>query len=237
MKIKKTFIISFLVLIFFHNIFIFAQDKTTSNYIIQQLYPSNYYPSYYFTDGFNIMSYGEYYIANKQDILNFIKKDTVDFSKLSMIIDIRTSPPFNTFISSWDSIEGGMSISNFHSRIREILNLQDSEIYKIGYGYYVLRKVKYAYIDTLKVYGTWLNVASYIYGDDIPLRDPVFHIYEDEVYRHNRSLSNIYISANDIMKVDHYQIFYYLIELLPTNKKIFKHLWKRKYELDITRRL
>jgi len=207
----------FLGTLFFYNAFAFAQDKTASCYIIQQLSPYINAPYASYTNSFNIMTEGEYYVADKEDILNFIKKKYVDFSKLTMIVDIRMYPPLNTFISSWDSIEGGLCISDLHSRIREIFKLQDSEIYKIGERYYVLRKVKYAYIDTLQVFGEWGNVGGYIYGDNIP-KAP------NEKDRW---------SVNEILRREKYQIFYYLMELLPTDKEILSHLWKRKYELDI----
>ena len=221
MKTKSILIKIFFGLLFFHHAFIFSQDKTASCYIIQQLVPNTNEPGAYYNNRFKIRTIGEYYVANKQDILHFIEKDSVDFCNLTMIIDIRTNPSLDMFISAWDSIQGGVLISDIHTKIMEILTLQGSEIYAIGGKYYVLRKIKYAYLDTLKVYGKWNDLASYIYGDYIPI--PLAEMLEK---------NKTPLSVNEILHVDNYQVFYSLTKLLPTDKKILKHLWKRKYELD-----
>lgn len=90
--------------------------------------------------------HGEFYIATKKEIMDAIVQDSLELNNLKIIIDPHSS------IYQMDE-EGNYSPlpNDYSSGISGLLELDNTEIYHIGKMYYIIRRVKYGYIDGVKL--------------------------------------------------------------------------------------
>ena len=85
------FLILLHILLF--NICLYAQSKpkvkVAKAYIIQEIacYGLDFYPP--FKGCYRLQTHGEFYVATRHDIMNFIKDDTVVFNNLTLLIQIK----------------------------------------------------------------------------------------------------------------------------------------------------
>ncbi|MDR1006117.1 MAG: hypothetical protein LBL74_04560 [Bacteroidales bacterium] len=208
-------------LIFFYLLlcirFSYGQYKVTENYLIQNISAccsEIYHP---FFGIYRIASSGDYYIASEENIMNFIKYDNIDYNKLILLLDVRDN--YFKYSKTGENFRKMIFLGKYvgyFNEINDILTIDDTETYKIGDSIYAIRKIKYAYLDSIDMYAKEYKL-EYEYGmDDIQIPDDADTI----------SL----MEAKDFYKVNYFQCFLFLMELQPTHKKIQKHLWKRRYE-------
>jgi hypothetical protein len=208
----------FSILLFIVNVS-FCQYKIAEGYLVQKI-EKTFNPTYApFFFPYHIASNGAYYIAKKKDVMEFIKQDSIDERKLTLLLE------FNDYYFKIDTCLQNKIVKSYSSRyfkrLYDIITLDDAETYKIGNCEhyecaYVIRKMKYAYLDSIDMYAKEYELKYEYCRDDIQIPDDAD--------------TNTFTSAKDFYNVDYFQCFLFMIELQPTNKKILKHLWKRRYE-------
>ena len=151
--------------------------------------------------------YYKFYIVAEEALLKFFNNDSVEWSKAILLCD----PAIVMFSDSTISRD-----VRRYTRIKDILALDDSEIYKIGSKKYFIRKIRYAYYDNSQV-----NV--YIRGYN--------HYLWDDISEDEEDILNATYEVGQLYERDYYQCYHHLIELLPTPPQISKHIWKRLYQL------
>mgnify|MGYP003300939939 CR=1 FL=1 len=113
----------------------YAQDnyKKETAYLIQKIESIPKYQFYIlFKHHYYLPYFYGYYVVNENTLNEFIANDTVDYGRTIMLCD-----PARTMFS--DSIVMQEVMSS--TRIEDILKLDDSEIYEIGGGKYIIRKI------------------------------------------------------------------------------------------------
>src|SRR5574344_1484566 len=188
----------------------FGQYKVAENYFIQKL-DFQHIVHRNFIGIYRFGTFGDFYVANEEDILSFIKYDTVDKSKLILVLSTMSQDPFN--IKSNSIIDN--QCYKYSTTIYDIMRLDDTEIYKINGELYIIRKLKYAYLDNVDMYSSEQQLSAYKYGDDIP----------------NGVVTVKNISAKSFFKVDYFRCFLFMMDLKPTSKDISIFVWKKRYEL------
>ena len=190
-----------------------AQHKIAERYIIQELISDSnsaghiYFAPYHFASNF------EYYFVEERDLIDFILSDSVDRSKLILT--------FEKTIYFTYSDTALMELYRFNKfmGLNPILLLDDSEIYKIGGRMYILKKMKYAYLDNIpKVYTLNSKMLSMINGDNIP--SDIDNRYQ-----------SVEVDTKKYFDKDEFEVFLYMIEQIPTSPKIKKNLWLKRYQM------
>lgn len=148
-----------------------------------------------------------YYVVTDSVIQSFFDSDSVSYHDAILLCD----PAYVMFSDSATTRHAKIS-----TRIMDIMLLDDSEIYEIGGDKYLIRKIRYAYLnnDQSKVY---IKGSNYFLWDDISYEDTTRYYATYEV--------------GQLWDRDYYQCYIHLIEILPTPQYIQKYLWKRLYEL------
>ncbi len=122
--------------------------KTEEGYIIQEV-SLNIYFHYYlpFAGASVILSENhDFYIISEDDLLLAIQENSLKLKNLTMIVN----PHWHVFAQNEKEVYQRLAI-NSTSGIASILCLDDTDIFNIGGKYYVLRKLKYAYLDNMKL--------------------------------------------------------------------------------------
>lgn len=151
--------------------------------------------------------YSNYYIVSESTLQEFLNSDSVNYSQTIFLCD----PVFAMFSDSTTSRE----IERF-TRIKDILVLDDSEIYEIGKNKFFIRKIKYAYYDNTQV-KVYVQGKNYYQWDDVSDEDT--------------AILNTTYEVGQLYGREYYQCYHHLIEILPTPEYISKHLWRRLYQL------
>ena len=205
------------ILLFVSN-FSFAQYKVSEAYLVQKI-EATLNPTYQrFFFPYQIASNGAYYVAKEKDVIDFFKNDSIDESKLILLIEFRDYF-FKLDTRVWTQITNSNSSWHF-KKLYDIITADNAETYRIGncghYEYaYVIRKMKYAYLDSVDMFAPEYKLFEYG-TDDIQIPDDID--------------STLVRSAKDFYDVDYFQCFLFYMELQPSHKKIRKHIWKRRYE-------
>ncbi|MDR2841212.1 MAG: vacuolar protein sorting-associated protein 35 [Paludibacter sp.] len=188
---------------------IFSQNyKVAENYIIQEIVKSNtpihtpFAPDNYFM--FPLFGH---YIATERDVLNFIKNDNVDNTKLILFLNEWT--PF--YLKTNNVLIDGCIVD--WANFIDILYLGDTPIYKIGGKMYLLRKIRYAYVDNIEAFAQKNKLH---YNDDIDTT-------EDS--------DTTLISAKEFFNVTYFQYYLFTIDIMQNHKKLKQSFWKKRYEL------
>ncbi|MGI6291113.1 MAG: hypothetical protein ACOXZH_01595 [Bacteroidales bacterium] len=202
------FLILLHILLF--NICLYAQSKpkvkVAKAYIIQEIacYGLDFYPP--FKGCYRLQTHGEFYVATRHDIMNFIKDDTVVFNNLTLLI-ANQSIWYPKIIGNYDS-----------NKILDFLVNKNSEIYIINDKFYLIKKIRYKYIDNIELHttkGKYIN--TYVsYTDNID---------EDEE-------DTSYINLKQCFNIDYFQILFKVSHEMQTNKKINKYVWKRREDTN-----
>lgn len=148
-----------------------------------------------------------YYVVDESVLCSFFDSDSVDHNRVTMLCD----PASGMFADSIITKEVMQS-----TRLKDILMLDDSEIYIIGGAKYVIRKIRYSYYDNTQV-------KVYIKGP--------YHFMWDDMSEEDTAIFYATYEVGQLYERDYYQCYHHLIELLPTSPQISKHLWKRLYQL------
>lgn len=122
--------------------------KIDEGFIIQEL-RFNLDPSHHILFAFATAIYSwnhEYYFMKQEDFLHSIKKDHLILDHHTMVID----PHWQVFTID-DKGEMQRMRINYSNGIAGILQLDDTDIFKIDGKYYVARKLKYSYMDNIKL--------------------------------------------------------------------------------------
>jgi len=151
--------------------------------------------------------YYKFYIVAEEALLEFFNNDSVKWNKAILLCD----PALVMFSDSTISRD-----IRRYTRIKDILALDDSEIYKIGSKKFFIRKIRYAYYDNSQV-----NV--YIRGYN--------HFQWDDISEDEEDILNATYEVGQLYEINYYQCYHHLIELLPTPPQISGHIWKRLYQL------
>jgi hypothetical protein len=124
--------------------------KIKKSYIIQEVCMNCVPPEFpVFTGLSRIWSfYGEYYVASKNQIIKSLRKNIIELDKLQTIIE--PSDHVYTLNEKGEYQSIGTVTYSFYG-ISNVLALSETQIYKIGDKYYILRRLKYAYIDNIKL--------------------------------------------------------------------------------------
>ncbi len=192
------------------NICLYAQNKpkikVAQAYILQEIacYGIDFYPP--FKGCYRLQTHGEFYVAKHNDIIKFIKDDTIIFNNLILLIANQ---------SIWEP----KIVGNYNSnKILNFLTKENSEIYIINSKFYLIKKIKYKYIDNVELYttkGKYLN--TYVLCTN--------NINENEE-------DTSYINLKQCFNVDYFQILFKISHEKQTEKKINKYVWKRKKDTD-----
>lgn len=191
----------------------YAQDnyKKGMAYLIQKIEsPPKYHFYIPFKHHYYLPYFYGYYVVNENTLNDFITNDTVDYERAIMLCD-----PVGTMFS--DSIVMQKVMSS--TRLGDILRLDDSEVYEIGSGKYIIRKIQYAYMDNSQV-------KVYIKGYN--------HFMWDDLQADDTATVIAYYATYEVGKLygrNYYQCYHHLIEILPTPPQVSKHIWRRLYQL------
>lgn len=191
----------------------YAQDnyKEGMAYLIQKIESTPKYQFYIlFKHHYYLPYFYGYYVVNENTLNEFFTNDTVDYERAIMLCD-----PVSTMFS--DSIVMQKVISS--TRIEDILKLDDSEIYEIGGGKYIIRKIQYAYMDNSQV-KVYIKGYNYFMWDDLQTDDT--------------ATMNAFYATYEVGKLygrNYYQCYHHLIAILPTPLDIQQHIWRRLYQL------
>ena len=178
-----------------------------TGYLLQKVDTVPYSFRINFKHGLFLPFFQGYYIVNEKTLISFLKHDSVNYEQATLLCD----PASRMFADSAITREVQRS-----TRIKDILELDDSEIYKIGNEIYIVRKIRYAYYDNSQV-KVYIKGTSYYWWDDISDEDTValYATYE----------------VGQLYNRDYYQCYHHLIELIKTPQNIRKRIWKRLYEI------
>ena len=196
-----------------------VEHKTETNYIIQEVtygYGADIYPP--FAGLYRLKTDGDvYYITNRKNLLNAIKKDSINLDSLTILI------PQNRTWEIYDSVsnEYRFAIHNYSMDLYDIMTMDNTEVYKIGSKYYAIKKIKYCYSDEIEVFRSLYYIMFYNV-DDIQIENEEQERYYKETYK----------SIRECLPKKKYHYYLFLQEICETDKVIKKHLWKKKYELD-----
>lgn len=185
--------------------------KQETAYLIQKIeFPPTYQFYIRFKHHYYLPYFYGYYIVNDDILRKFIKDDLVDFERAVILCD-----PMNVMFADstitqevWNS-----------TRLKDLLMLDDSEIYEIGGGKYIIRKIKYAYADNTQV-KVYIKGRNYFMWDDLQTDDT--------------AMMNAYNATYEVGKLygrDYYQCYHHLVAILPTPSYLQKNIWKRLYQL------
>ncbi len=190
-------------------LFTFSQDyKVGEAYVIQELIVTSDPTLLWFIRGLKMNTKGDLRIVSEKDLLEYIKKGAVDHDKLTYLLHRHMM----CFILRNDQFPEYDNFRDF-VRIQDILLMQDVPIYKIGDKLYLIRKLRYAYIDHVNVFSRKDELYHYIYGGNEP-----------------DTVDSTMVSAKSFFNIDYFQYFLFNMEILPNHKKLNKVFWKRRYE-------
>ena len=142
-----TFIQTILFL-FFSCIMQPQNSKTDTGYIIQGLSLNTAYGHLERFTGFNaiLSQHSEFYTLSEKELQEFIEDDKIELKELTMIINPHPSIYTLSKTNEFEPLH-----LNYSNGLVNILNLDDTEVYKIGGKYYIIRKIKYKYIDQIEL--------------------------------------------------------------------------------------
>lgn len=181
--------------------------KENTGWLLQKVEPLTHYFFIPFKHGLVLPYFYGYYIVSDEVLWDFFERDSVNNQSVIMLCD----PASIMFADSATSKEVKNS-----TRIKDILLLDDSEIYEIGGGKYIIRKIRYAYYDNSQVKVYIKSSAAYMW-DDI----------QDE----DTAEFNAIYEVGELYKRDYYQCYHHLLEIIPSPPQISKHIWRRLYQM------
>ncbi|MBP5548536.1 MAG: hypothetical protein J6X58_06580 [Bacteroidales bacterium] len=182
--------------------------KETTGYLLKEIDPNVPYFYNRYRYGLIAQYYSEYYVVDEKTIEYFFNIDSVEYSRATMLCD----PAIVMFADSATSRD----VRRF-TRIKDIISLDDSEIYAIGEKKYIIRKIRYAYYDNSQI-------TVYIKGYNY------YHAW-DEISDEDTAMLNATYDVGELYGRNYYQCYHHLIEFLPTPSLISKHIWRRLYQL------
>lgn len=187
----------------------YAQNSLNQNtgYLFQKVGPMTSFLFVKFKHNYVLPCFFGYYVVNEETLQDYFDHDTVDYERAVMLCD----PASVMFTDSAIT-----KVVKRSTRIKDILLLDDSEIYEIGGCKYIIRKIRYAYLDNSQV-KVYLRGYDYYLWDDISDDDTV---YLEKSYE-----------VGQLYERNYYQCYHHLLEILPTPTHISKHIWKRLYQL------
>jgi len=201
--------VTFLIVLLVVPIFSFSQDyKVREGYLMQDLTTANNPSLVQFFRTYKLNTIGDLRIVNAKDLLDFIKRDSVIHDKLTLLLHSHTA-----FQLPKDQFPAYLNFQDFINAFH-ILQMQDAPIYKIGNKLYVIRKLKYAYIDHIDVFAKKEGMGDYFQGVD-----------------QAQDLDTELVSARSFFNTEYFQYFLFNMEILPNHNKLNKVFWKRRYEL------
>ena len=185
-----------------------AQSYRENTYfLLQKVEPLTHYYFIPLKNGLVLPYFHGYYVVTEKALQDFFENDYVNIESAIMLCD----PATEMFADSATTKEVVQS-----TRIKDLLLLDDSEIYIIGGDKYIIRKIRYAYYDNsqIKVY---IRSAAAFMWDDISDEDTAKY--------------NAIFEVGELYKRHYYQCYHHLMEILPTPEYISQHLWKKMYQL------
>ncbi len=182
--------------------------KQNTGYLLQKVEPFTHVYYIPYKHGLTLPCFYGYYVADEETLQNYFKHDTVIIEQAIMLCD-----PLNVMFTDSAVTK---EVKHF-TRIKDILLLDDSEIYEIGHEKYIIRKIRYAYYDNTQVKVYIMSGAADIAWDDIQ---------DEDTAEYNK----IY-DVGQYYEREYYQCYHHLIEILPTPPQISKHIWRRLYQL------
>lgn len=147
-----------------------------------------------------------FYIVDDSAIQCFFDHDSVSYDNAILLCD-----PADIMFSDSPLTDQ----VTYSTRIKDILMMDDSEIYEIGGDKYIIRKIRYAFFDNAQV-KVFIRGRNYYWWDDISDADTAEY--------------NAAYEVGELYRKDYYECYHHLIEILPTPKNIQGHVWRRLYE-------
>lgn len=195
----------------FHGGFLHAQYdyKEKTGYLIQKVEPLTHYFFIPFKNNYVLPFFYGFHVLDEEVLLSCFETDSVNYEHAIMLCD----PAYFMFADSSITKEVKQ-----HTRIKDVLLLDDSEIYEIGDSKYVIRKIRYAYFDNSQV-------KVYIRGYD-------HYIWDDLTSNEFYDEFCATYEVGQLYNREYYQCYHHLIELLPTSPIIKQRIWKRVFQLE-----
>jgi len=137
---------------------VFDNYSVDEGYIIQEI-NLNMHPQHHpqFAGTSAILSdFGEYFFLKEAELLNALEKNELKLNNTTMVVD----PSHNNIFAMTEKGDYKNMRVNYTVGLTKLLQLDDTGIYRIGESYYVVRLIRYAYID-----GIHLNYRHYEDGD------------------------------------------------------------------------
>ena len=183
------------------------QQKQNIGYLIQKVETFNSWFYIPFKHKYVLPYFYGFYVVNEETLQSYFEYDSVNYEQAIMLCD----PAYVMFSDSVINKEVARN-----TRIMDVLLLDDSEIYEIGCGKYIIRRIRYSYLDNSQV-KVYVKGSNYLLWDDLQDEDTAEYYAPREIgLLYNRG---------------YYQCYHHLIEILPTPEHISKFIWRRLYQL------
>ena len=207
---RKSFLILFVITMSFMNQ-VNAQlcYKQDTGYLLKEVDLSTPFFFNRYKYGQISSCYSKYFIVDDETLRVFLDSDYVDFDKAVLLC----APAIVMFADSAITRD----VMRF-TRIKDLLLLDDSEIYEIGGKKYFIRKIRYAYYDNSQV-KVYIKGYNYFEWDDISDEDT--------------AAFNATYEVGQLYQREYYRCYHHLIEILPTPEHVSKHIWRRLYQLGV----
>jgi len=127
---------------------IFDKYSMDEGYIVQEINLSmhpQHHPQFAGTSAI-LSDFGEFFFLKEADLINAFEENNLNLNSLTMVVD----PSHNIFAKTEDGDFKNMRI-NYTKGLTTLLQLDDTGIYKIGERYYILRLIRFAYIDGINL--------------------------------------------------------------------------------------
>lgn len=137
-----------ILLLFISDIYHPQDYKTDTGYIIQELGINTAYDHYQRFTGLNaiLSEHREFYTLSEEKLQKCISADNIELDKLLMIVEPHPSIRTLSRANEYEPLT-----LNYSSGILNFLTLDDTGVYLIGGKYYVIRNIKYKYIDGINL--------------------------------------------------------------------------------------
>ncbi len=188
-----------------------AQEKyhVKESYLIQEIVPLNELSyTYRYRCWYSLSVFPGYYVVDEKTLMTFFKNEEVEEEQMTILCDVHYG---SMFVSDQYKLE-----TRYYTSLREIIFLDNNELFKIGERLFIIRRIEYCYYDNSEK-------KVYVRGNKVWPKDDL----QDE----DKPTQNKYYEVGDVYNKDYYQCLHHITKILPNPSKIHKKKWKYAYQI------